>query len=708
MLPLESQPIKTLSSTTLLPSTSLSSSSSIDVSDLASVLIQCFVLILAGYLSGKFGLISEEESNGISIFVGDFSLPALIFQSLAISDLSTINWGFVASIFVSKIFLFVLVALITIIITKPPNYGLAGLYGIFCTKSNDFAVGYPLLISLYRDKHPDYADYMYVLGSIQLGIVNPIGLIMMEIQQQIRNKTDGKNGLKIFIKIIKQICKSPTLIMTFAGITSNLIFGPILPHILKPFINCLSEAFSAAGLFLLGLNIVGKFTMFQSKDNSSANILLPLILVMGKNLLLPLINKFVIQYLVFDNSGEEAVEWANFGFLFGTFPTAPTVFIFALQYNLTTAIISTAMILSTIFSAPLMFISAYMISQMDHNSIDYQNDFKYTMCYSGLISVVCILWVLIVFIFNRKWNSLTHRCTLALVISQLFVGFGGFLWNYMDYELISNLQYIFSLFGTISLQIWTCILAITMALLHSRKSLCYIIKFHNILVFSAAFSTFILIFYIIFDNFYQLDDHNGTFKYISIYILELSIIMTMFAILAQQYLYGKSNYYQTFRTNNSCSVTPTSSSECALNHGYFNEEKQLSADETSCKRRNSNKNLENVNESEDVSYDISLCNQNICYYKENEKSIESLYKNNFSHINESHQMLQHLLLLLILLFSMIIKLTVLIGKIIFEQPSGVFVELQFLDILLNYGQGVMTFLIFGLDANFKNNKKSSN
>ena len=192
MLPLESQPIKTLSSTTLLPSTLLSSSSSIDVSDLASVLIQCFVLILAGYLSGKFGLISEEESNGISIFVGDFSLPALIFQSLAISDLSTINWGFVASIFVSKIFLFVLVALITIIITKPPNYGLAGLYGIFSTKSNDFAVGYPLLISLYRDKHPDYADYMYVLGSIQLGIVNPIGLIMMEIQQQIRNKTDKK------------------------------------------------------------------------------------------------------------------------------------------------------------------------------------------------------------------------------------------------------------------------------------------------------------------------------------------------------------------------------------------------------------------------------------------------------------------------------------------------------------------------------------
>ena len=714
MLPIESQPIKTFISSTTNLSSSLSSS--IDVSDLASVLIQCFGLILVGYLSGKFGLISEQESNGISIFVGDFSLPALIFQSLAISNLSTINWSFVNGIFVSKMFLFILISIITLIITKPSNYGLAGLYGIFCTQSNDFAVGYPLLTSLYHDKHPDFADYLYVLASIQLAIINPIGLVMMEVQKQIQSKKTGqKIGSQIFFNVIKQIFKNPTLIMTIAGIVSNLIYGPILPVLLKPFINCLSEAFSATGLFLLGLNIVGRFSLFQSRGNSSSGILLPLILVMTKNILLPLIIKFVIQYLILNNStSKEAIDLNNFGFLFGTFPTPPTVFIFALQYDLTTAIVSTAMVLSTIFSAPLMLISAYMINQVDDDSeYSYRNHLRYTMCYSGLLSVISICWVLIVLIFGRKWKSLTHRCLLAIAISQLFVGFGGFLWNYNNsnnesMNFISHLQYIFTLTGTISLQIWTCVLAITMALIHWKK-LCYVIKIHRILIITATFSTFLLVCYIIYDAIYQKTNDNDQleFQYISIYILELSIIITVFAILVKQYLKSKSIYNHSLNDNSKTTL----SSGNTLN---VDDDKQLCENEIKSRLRRTtickqNLSCISVNEVEDIisCEQRKMCNQNICNYKEIEKSIEPPSKinlTNANHLNERHQMVHHFLLLLTLLFSMIIRLTVSLGNIIYEKPSGVFVELQFLDVLLNYGQGVVTFLIFGLDANFIFNK----
>jgi len=47
---------------------------------------------------------------------------------------------------------------------------------------------------------------------------------------------------------------------------------------------------------------------------------------------------------------------------------------------------------------------------------------------------------------------------------------------------------------------------------------------------------------------------------------------------------------------------------------------------------------------------------------------------------------------------MFIGLTVSISKLVLEKPSGIFIELEFLDILLNYGQGVITFLIFGLET----------
>lgn len=62
-----------------------------------------------------------------------------------------------------------------------------------------------------------------------------------------------------------------------------------------------------------------------------------------------------------------------------------------------------------------------------------------------------------------------------------------------------------------------------------------------------------------------------------------------------------------------------------------------------------------------------------------------------------HQVFSHIVLLMTLSLSMIIGLVVTIGKLVFEKPTGIFVELEFLDILLNYGQGIVTFLIFGLD-----------
>ena len=38
------------------------------------------------------------------------------------------------------------------------------LYAIFCTQSNDFALGFPVLSALYNKSHPEYPMYLYLLG----------------------------------------------------------------------------------------------------------------------------------------------------------------------------------------------------------------------------------------------------------------------------------------------------------------------------------------------------------------------------------------------------------------------------------------------------------------------------------------------------------------------------------------------------------------
>lgn len=89
-------------------------------------------------------LISETEAKGINSFVGTFSLPSLIFMSLATLDLSQVNWLFLASVLIAKSIVFFSVIVITLLVGRPRKLAAAGIYAIFCTQSNDFAIGYPI------------------------------------------------------------------------------------------------------------------------------------------------------------------------------------------------------------------------------------------------------------------------------------------------------------------------------------------------------------------------------------------------------------------------------------------------------------------------------------------------------------------------------------------------------------------------------------
>lgn len=101
-------------------------------------------IFLNRYAAGRLNLISQQESKGLNVFVSTFSLPSLIFLSLAQLDLSSVNWTFLGSILLSKSIVFIGVIIITFCINRPIHYGKPGIYAVFCTQSNDFAIGYPI------------------------------------------------------------------------------------------------------------------------------------------------------------------------------------------------------------------------------------------------------------------------------------------------------------------------------------------------------------------------------------------------------------------------------------------------------------------------------------------------------------------------------------------------------------------------------------
>ena len=114
------------------------------VSNLFPAIAQTFAVIFLGYLFGIFKIILPSDSRSISQLVGKLALPALLFQNLAILDLSAVSWPFLAGILIAKATVFAIVVILTVIISRPRNIGKAGLFGIFATQSNDFALGLPI------------------------------------------------------------------------------------------------------------------------------------------------------------------------------------------------------------------------------------------------------------------------------------------------------------------------------------------------------------------------------------------------------------------------------------------------------------------------------------------------------------------------------------------------------------------------------------
>ena len=118
--------------------------SSPSVSNLFPAIAQSFAVIIVGYVFGYLKIIPSSEARSIGTLVGKLALPALLFKNLAILDLSSISWSFLGGMLIAKFSLFLGVVIITLLVTRPFSVGRAGLYGIFATQSNDFALGLPI------------------------------------------------------------------------------------------------------------------------------------------------------------------------------------------------------------------------------------------------------------------------------------------------------------------------------------------------------------------------------------------------------------------------------------------------------------------------------------------------------------------------------------------------------------------------------------
>lgn len=112
--------------------------------------------------------------------------------------------------------------------------------------------------ALYRNTHPEYLQYIYLVAPISLMVLNPIGFAFCEIQKRSHEQQPQQNKLHVVGMVLLQVLKNPIVFMVVIGIAAHFVLGPKIPEFMQEFVDGLANSFGGAALFYLGLSMVGQ------------------------------------------------------------------------------------------------------------------------------------------------------------------------------------------------------------------------------------------------------------------------------------------------------------------------------------------------------------------------------------------------------------------------------------------------------------------
>ncbi|XP_050524359.1 integral membrane protein GPR155 isoform X2 [Daktulosphaira vitifoliae] len=624
------------------------------MNNMYNALFLCFGIIITGYFSGRLGLVSHAAAIGLNRFVGTFALPSLIFVNMAVLDLSSVNLVFLSSLLISKTFVFVSVAVITVLVTKPPDMARAALFAIFCTQSNDFAIGAPIFEALYKHTHSEFVNYLYLVAPINLIILNPFGFAMMELGREYNRHETTKHSA-VMGRISRNIICNPVVFMTALGVIASLVYNHNPPKIITTFLGTFGNAFTATALFLLGLKMVGNINKLRGEA-----LILPLLLIAAKLLVLPLVIREVTSILL-GNFGslnpDDKLSFTMFGFLYGMIPSAPAVFVYASSYNLEMDLIASSMVLCVCFSAPIMFLTAKIISVA---KLDPTNNITALKNYQFNVSVVAIpasLWVILVML--KKLKSFPYKVVFCLVISQV-ISCTGILLEYLSEtpqnHPLTYIQLLLSIAGDLSCYIWTACLAFTLLIMDKP--------------FTDYFKRRILYFYMIISW--------------GIPILLVSVLM----LTCQPPSFIKTDFDQNYVYGVPEAVTLTTvllmSIICVVVCLVLHQ-------------RQKHKLVKQVIYSNSINSDVqSTSKETLESHQNTEDFKEGLLFERQNSFIENDANIQHFILLVAQAVTMFVTFSVAIWRI-FGDTNGLYLELAYSEISLLKGQSIFTLLIYGFD-----------
>ncbi|XP_015236870.1 PREDICTED: integral membrane protein GPR155-like [Cyprinodon variegatus] len=676
------------------------------IDKLFPALLECFGIILCGYIAGRADMITENQAKGLGNFVSKFALPALLFKNMVLLDFEDVIWAFLWSVLVAKVTVFVLVCVLTLMVAGPDNrYSKAGLYAIFATQSNDFALGYPIVDALYRSTYPEYLQYIYLVAPVSLMLLNPIGFALCEVQKWRQASHPQRSSLSILGVVFLQVLKNPIVFMVMVGIISHFALGERIPAVLSEFIDGLANSFGGAALFYLGLTMVGQLRKL-TRDAGVALILL----ITAKLLVMPLVCKDMVDILDVgvNSTSPNHTSLSNFAFLYGVFPTAPSVAIYAGHYNMELEVVTSGMVISTFLSAPIMYVSAWLLTIPLMDPAPLVAELENVSFNISIISLIGLVWTIAVMLLSRKFNQLPHLFVLNLFLAQFLVCVGMILWNFLVKQqdnLLSKILTFTLLYGSLySTYIWTGLIPLCLALTNRDDLLRLRPGIFMAVGWGVPFAM-VGVLLIVGERTETLD---SAFFYGKAQIISSAVVLAVSLALGAISLMGLSQGDREqigYEALSRAAVTGicdeprppggledqqqqtdlTNSSTC---HSDFNNISPLQTIPdmiASTQRENANS----------TGHSESMCDGQLSSSGPSEQPLDLPPPGLQS--TDDQQTVRHVLLCLLLSVSLLANLSSCLWWLFNKDPGRLYLELQFFCAVANYGQGFLSFGIFGLD-----------
>ncbi|KAL5106218.1 hypothetical protein TcWFU_005098 [Taenia crassiceps] len=685
---------------------------------LVPVLIQCFGLILLGFLAGQLKLLTNTQAKGLGIYVTSFALPAIFFSVMVSMDFSGVDWYVVMAVSLGKAIVFFLTMVIVLVVSRGKSIGLAGLLAIFTSQSNDVALAYPVLRLLY----PDLAPYIYLFAPAQLVILNPLGYFALEwhkakeratvdsviaLHSTTSPQTTFSFACKRILNVMRRVMLNPLFFMTLIGVIFNFILKHKLPDILEGLFKDLGSSFSATALFYLGFSMVRRIRRIGRRG-----IYILISILVGKVIISPYITREITVLLLSHQPKESSVPKSNFAFLYAAAPTAPPVFLFASNSGILPEVIGAGLVIGTFLYAPIMFIFAGMATLVDVNPQSYEGTLNRTAVYLSCASLLCCAWTLSTLAVTKKAVQMPHRFLVCIIVSVMVFCSSftiGSLWKppTWDREAPNTssqyIKFIIFFFACTGSRVWTAFLCIALLLQIGRGrplSIRVQVVFYTLGFGIQAVSTLVLT---LTAQPITFRDMNPAFHYgkqicsmVLLVVCFSTSLLTLLCIFRSKSVASHcsltsgrsrslSNSMDTadvIETNREVEYTPLIFSETGNQPGLSHQNSEIRTTTSSVEKSehwSSPAALQNNSNDEEAFREDDLSSQLLSQY-----NVPNLHR--------------FFILIILLMVSMFFGICICLWRLVNGAEAGVFVVVEFVDQIFNFGQGILIFAVFGIDT----------